>query len=128
MDILIKSLIISLACTGLRISSDKGMILYFLRWPYEYLQQCKKDSDHACTTYPSTSATYLISSRDRVMYQFLIYILKPLIGCITCMASVYTIVMELTFWNLSWWTIPTIFIVATMNSIIFSTYNKLTND
>lgn len=125
MELLFKSLIISLACVGLRLVSDKGMILYFLRWPYDWLHDAKKEAERFNKEYPSTSTTYLIGSRDIVMYDILMYILKPIIGCVTCMASVYTVIMEIAYYELSLWTIPTIFIVATMNSIIFSTYNKL---
>jgi len=42
MELLIKSLIISLFCVGLRITSSKGYLLYFLRMPYERLEDLKK--------------------------------------------------------------------------------------
>ena len=113
MEILIKSLIISLFCVGLRIVSSKGMILWFLRAPYEVLVVWKNRSE------------YLLNSK--FLHSALIYILKPIIGCCTCMASVYTILIELMYYDLSKWTIITIFIVAAMNSIGYAVYDKLTN-
>ena len=99
MDMLIKSLIISLACVGLRIVSSPGMILYFLRMPYEWAQN---ESD------------------------MLTYILKPVIGCVTCMASVWTLVIEKVFYSgLNKATILIIFIVAALNSIIYGIYQKI---
>ena len=61
MEILKTTLIISLFCTGLRIISGEGMIFYFLRKPYENSQG--------------------------ILQQ----ILKPIIGCVTCMASFHGI-------------------------------------
>jgi len=58
----------------------------------------------------------------------MIYLLKPVIGCGTCMASVWTIV-----W---WWLmmdepfsqffVLTAFVVATLNSLIFALYEVMT--
>lgn len=101
MDILIKALIISLFCVGLRIISSPGMIFYFLRMPYEWSQR------HS---------------------QLLKYLLKPVIGCGTCMASVWTIVIEFGYYN-STFNIELIiiaFIVAALNSIIYAYFEKLT--
>ena len=100
MDILIKALIISLFCVGLRIISSPGMIFYFLRMPYEWSQT------HS---------------------QLLKYILKPVIGCGTCMASVWTIAIEIGYYN-STFTVQSViiaFIVAALNSLIYAYYEKI---
>ena len=101
MDILLKALIISLFCVGLRIISSPGMIFYFLRMPYEWSQT------HS---------------------QLLKYILKPVIGCGTCMASVWTIAIEIGYYN-NTFTVQSViiaFIVASLNSIIYAYFEKLT--
>lgn len=95
-QLLIKSLIISLFCVGLRIASSPGMVLYFLRKPFENLEGWKN------------------------------YLAKPVILCSTCMASVWTIVIEYAYFELSIWTILIIFVVAAMNSIIYAFYEILT--
>ena len=61
MEIIQLILIIGLFCTGLRMITAEGMIFYFLRKPYE-------------------KTTGIIK-----------YLLKPLIGCVTCMASFHGI-------------------------------------
>ena len=97
-QILLKSILISLAIVGLRIVSSPGMILYILRMPYEWAQKNNP---------------------------YLTYLLKPIIGCTTCMASVWTIIIELVYFDLSLWTLITTFIVACMNSIFYELYDKL---
>lgn len=95
MELLVKSLIISLFCVGLRIITSKGMIGYPLRKPFENLTGWKQ------------------------------YIMKPFILCVTCYASVWTIIIEYSYFKLSWWTLLIIFIVACLNSIIMALYEKL---
>ena len=101
MELLIKSLTISLFCVGLRIVSSPGMILYFLRMPYEWAQKNNKA---------------------------LTWILKAVIGCGTCMASVWTIAISFVYYNtLELETIVIIFVVAALNSVIYGIFEKLTN-
>ena len=94
-ELLEQSLIISLAIVGLRMVSSKGMILYFLREPFENLTGWKQ------------------------------YVMKPFILCTTCMASVWTIAISYSYYSISRYTIIQIFIVACLNSIIFAYYEKL---
>ena len=79
--ILIKSLTVSLFCVGLRIVSSEGMILHFLRKPYEYLENLKNEDD--------------ISE----LGNFYMYLMKPIIGCTTCMASVWSVVIDYYYFN-----------------------------
>mgnify|MGYP007059577415 CR=1 FL=1 len=99
MELIIKSFIISLAIVELRIFSSPGMILFFLRMPYDYF-----------------------NDRSKVIT----YLLKPVIGCTTCMASVWTLVIDAFYFErLNKWTILTIFIVACLNSIIMALYERI---
>jgi len=99
MEILIKAIIISLFCVGLRIISSPGMLLFFLRMPYDWAKD-----------------------RSKVLH----YLLKPVIGCGTCMASVWTIAIELGYYGA--FTLQSViiaFVVAALNSIIHAYYEKL---
>lgn len=100
MEILIKAIIISLFCVGLRIITGKGMILFFLRMPYEWAVDRSK---------------------------ILTYALKPIIGCCTCFASFWTIAIELGYYNtLTLQSVIIAFVVAALNSVIHAYYEKLT--
>jgi len=122
MEILIKALIISLFCVGLRIISGPGMLLYFLRMPYEYYKNYGVWAKH----FEMNESFELPQSAIR-RYNLASYLLKPIIGCGTCMASVWTIVIELGYYNT--FTIQSViiaFVVAALNSIIHAYYEKLT--
>ncbi len=104
MDIIINSLMISLFCVGLRIVSDEDMILSFLRTPYVWLQS-------NTTTKWGDAA---------------IYILKPIIGCVTCMASVWSVVISYYFLGgVDKYTILVVFIAAYFNTLLFNLFKHL---
>ena len=104
MEILIKALIISLFCVGLRITSDDGMILSFIRMPYVWLE----------------------SKELNFWGKLAHYLLKPIIGCITCMASVWSITIDYYYFHyFNKWTILLIFVVACLNTMIYRLYEKL---
>jgi hypothetical protein len=94
-ELIIKGIGISLFCVGLRIITSKGMIGYPLRKPFENLTGWKQ------------------------------YIMKPFILCVTCYASVYTVLIEYTFYSISEYVILLVFMVAALNSIIFALYSRL---
>tara|TARA_R110000782_G_scaffold8498_1_gene27720 strand:+ start:200 stop:511 length:312 start_codon:yes stop_codon:yes gene_type:complete len=87
------ALIISLASLGFRAITGKGMILYFLRKPFD-------------------------NSTDKA----LIYAMKPVLLCSTCMASVHTLIWfpiitgEFFTANL----ILVMLMVATLNTLIWA--------
>jgi len=99
---------ISLITIGFRCITDKGMILYFLRSPFDKLVDRK-------TGYISTQ-----EYKKAWKYDWLIYLAKPFITCSTCMASVHTLLWYPYFigWDLN--IIPTMLMVATMNTVIFA--------
>ena len=123
-----QSIIISFAIVGLRIVSSKGMVLHFLRFPYDVITNRLKNErfsfDMQSTNDRGLEVRAIILKRIK-KYNILIHLLKPIIGCCTCMASFYTIVISHYYFELSQWTILQIFIVAFLNSILFATYNKL---
>lgn len=123
MEILIKSLIISLAIVGLRIVSSPGMFLYFLRMPYEILVNVNKRFNKRV---PKDKAELWVGQFiGLILLRMPVYLLKPIIGCTTCMASVWTIVIDYTYFELNKYTILTAFIVAALNSLIYALYVKL---
>lgn len=104
MEIIVKAIVISSFCVGLRITSDDGMILEFLRYPYKWLQG--KDLN--------------------IIGKICEYILTPIIGCVICMASVWSLVIDYYYFNnFNKWTILLIFVVASFNGIIYSIFDKL---
>ena len=127
MEILTKCLIISFACLGLRIASSKGQLLYFLRIPYEWVKnKVEINGDHIITLPISIKSTHKFLLKRRIGLKFMEYPLKGVIGCITCMSGIYTILIDYLYYNnLDRNTILCIFIVAFMNTIIFQVYENL---
>jgi len=102
MKIIELALVISLASLGFRAITGKGMILYFLRQPFDYLTEKQTNKP-------------------------IIYLAKPILLCSTCMASVHTLIWfpiitgEFRTINI----ILTMLIVATLNTLIWATVEKL---
>ena len=107
MELLIQSIIISLFCVGLRIVSGQGMILWFLRFPYIYLQVLKEENE--------------LKPAGTILH----YILKPVIGCVTCMSSVWGVTLSYIYYELNLKTILVIFIVAYLNTFLYNVNDKL---
>lgn len=121
MEILIKSLIISLFCVGLRIISSPGMLLYFLRMPFDYYKNYGVWAKHF-----EINEDFELPNKIKNRYNLATYLLKPIIGCGTCMASVWTVAIELGYYNT--FTIQSViiaFVVAALNSIIHAYYEQL---
>jgi len=117
MELIEKAIIISSACIGLRIATSPGMVLHFLRMPYEHIVKAKQDWKEMEDS---------ISLGVRIRIDAMIWTLKPLIACVTCTAGLYTILAEIYYYDgLNKWTILTIFIVACFNSIGYALYEKL---
>ena len=105
MEILINSLIISLFCVGLRIVSDEGMILDFIRKPYVLLSEIQNPT--------------LIAKISK-------YLLKPVIGCVKCMSSVWSLaISHFYLGGIDKWTFLIIFVVSALNTWI---YKLIDND
>lgn len=120
MSILTLSLIISLASLGVRAITDKGMIFYFLRKPFDKLQERKKrlnregdeilskieDIENELRETPKGvyaknrtlemenlyDEHHKIVDKDPYKYNWLLHIMKPFLLCSTCMASVHTLI------------------------------------
>ena len=136
-ELLLKSLTISLFCVGLRIVSSKGMVLYFIRWPYDkfkellaeevklkedFLYHLKAGNGNVEDLKKGIRAASYAIGFERC----LIYLLKPVIACSTCMASLWTILLDYFYFNaLGKSTIIIIFVCACLNSIIHAVYDKL---
>ena len=102
--ILFKSLVISLFCVGLRMVTDDGMILEAIRKPYVWLREKELN----------------------IWGEIILYLLTPIIGCVVCMSSVWTLLIDYYYFNcFGKWTILTIFVVASLNALIYSWFNKL---
>ncbi len=129
-DILLMITVISLWCCGFRAITGEGMILYFLRQPFEskdgvmnlfqpHIERYKKRNHQP---YPDV---YLDRTKRRT--EVLKYIMKPFILCVTCMSSIHG-----TF--IYWWISPvfdpqvwliSIICAAFVNSISWMSFEKL---
>ena len=105
MIILTQSLIISFFCIGLRISMEEGMILESFRKPYTDLLEINEDD---------------LNQLGKISY----IVLKPIVGCITCMSSFWTLILSYFYFSITPRTILVIFIVAGLNSILYKIYEK----
>jgi hypothetical protein len=179
--LILTSIIISLAIVGLRIISSPGMILYFLRKPYDRLSDKMNKHNQALgrlnTQITKNMALKVLVENDKPAVlgnlgsdtppevltgdrkenfifklekaistlrgelsvakktigrtELFIYLLKPVIGCCTCMASFWTLVFIPLFISgpLGEYHIimlPVIMlIVAAFNSLIYAAYEKL---
>jgi hypothetical protein len=111
---ILTSITISLASLGFRAITDKGMILYFLRRPFDRLIERIKDWEKFNEEMKG-KGTYMMHPIPH--YKLIIYLFKPIHLCSTCMSSVHTLI---------WWpylvgsysvdTILTMLIVAFLNS------------
>jgi len=115
-DILLQSILISFFCVGLRLVSGKGMILYFLRKPYEILGDMKGE---IAENKPDQGISYLVVA---MLHLFL----KPIIGCVTCMSGVWTLVSSSIFFQgINKTSILIIFVVSFLNTFLFSLCQKI---
>jgi hypothetical protein len=149
------ALLISCAALGFRAITSSGMILYFLRKPFDKLEDRKKEiikkeksvkqrrntvegeiklrtrsnSIHGANNQERTKLhdlyVELESLEDPDKYNWILYIAKPLITCSTCMASVHTLIWYPIFNGWDWFIIPMMLIVAFTNSVMFGFYESL---
>lgn len=88
--------LISLACLGVRAVTDKGMIFYFLRCPFERLEEKRDEIDETILEkigdLQYLTYTYRLDSFKTLFYTSILYLMKPILTCSTCMASVHTLI------------------------------------
>jgi len=168
--LIITTIMISLFCVGLRIISSKGMIFYFIRKPYEWLdkhidnlkehktgdvehrENIKKELAEAIESSVLGSGRKggdeeyqriekILRDMDVIIFKTSMSllrakiakcILKPIIGCTTCMASVWTVVWY-TFVN-GYGGDTTDFVIvlvmmgaAFLNTVFYSLYELIEN-
>ena len=120
-EILLKSIFISLAIVGFRIVTSEGMILYFLRKPFEDYMD---DLEYLKKKKMLDSLTKFEHS-EFIKLETILYMAKPFITCVYCKASVYTLLINRIFFELDMWSIPQIFIVVTFNALTYHLYTFL---
>jgi len=147
MNIFNTILIITLASLGFRSITAKGMILYFIRKPFddlatkrnqfkEKLKELKKlENDSEPTKeyqYTAESRNFhqkkissvrqdLLSSKEYKHADLILYIMKPFLLCSTCMASVHTLIWYPILTNkFDILMIVVMFSVAFLNTLLWS--------
>lgn len=73
------TLLISLFCVGFKLVTEDGMLLYFLHKPFENLHIDVKNN----------AKKFGKNSRKYKLSYFKWYVMKPIILCVTCFASVW---------------------------------------
>lgn len=118
---------IALFCLGWRTITDEGMILYFLRKPFENLTE---EIENKQNIYNSMKG--LLSKNDEseansyiFKLKLLLFVLKPLILCITCMASIWGIPIYIYLNGISVEIIPCIISASFVQTFIWRLYEKL---
>jgi hypothetical protein len=114
---------ISFASLGFRAVTSKGMIFYFMRRPFDRLSVKKEAIDkmmirtaesegYDAIKFSEVLKTYLIS--------FVIYLMKPVLLCAPCMASVHSLIW-FPFWTgkIDVMIIPMMLTVAFLNAFLW---------
>ena len=100
---------ISLATLGFRAITSNGMILYFLRKPFDII----------------TENSYLEIKQPKIN-KIILHLAKPFITCVTCMASMHTLIYyPILVGTYDKYTIPVMLMVAFINTITWELYQKL---
>lgn len=113
--------IVSLFCFGLYITTEEGMLLHFLKKPYdrnyEKLELAKQRK----------LAGFSSPLGEIKRRTILDAILTPIIGCIICFGSFWTLVWYTLFYGFSMphILVLSMFIVSGLNALIIALYSKL---
>ena len=131
------ALVISFITLGFRVITSKGMILYFLREPFDKLEAkrarffslSRKNRNSMIKNKVSyIEAVKLSTEIDMLNYNkkitnVVLYLGKPLILCATCMASVHTLIWFPYFTGeYNWNIIPVMLTSAFINAYLFKKY------
>ena len=95
MNIFTTIIIISFASLGFRAITGKGMILYFLRSPFDKLSKKNADLKEEVNKRVEALGEDHVKMKSIIkisMISATLYLMKPVLLCSTCMASVHTLV------------------------------------
>lgn len=113
-------------CLGLRIVTEQRQLLYFLRKPFENLSQLIKDKEDLLKWTDNTSHLKMYDEIEVLKIKY--YITKPLIMCITCLASVWGvtwfIILNGASVELIKYMVLNCFIAAFIQTFIWNLYEK----
>jgi len=133
-EILLTSLIISLFCCGLSIVTGEGMLLYFLRKPFDKLRNKVEllNNWHLVTKHVSATPSFWAEEkRVKIKLNLIhatLYLFKPIILCCTCMASFWGIGIFIVIHGLHVNLIPQMviccFCSCFLNAFFISKYNQ----
>ena len=123
---------ISLITLGFRAITGKNMILYFLRkWIDDlavYNTEIKEEIAGMvgyCDMSRLNGKTLGNHRKDIKRNDVILFAMKPLITCSTCLASVHTLIWYPIFAGFEWQIIPTMLIVAILNTFGWLIIEKL---
>lgn len=119
--LLIFSACISLFCIGLHIVMGEGMLLHFIRKPYD------RNYDKLEVITNEIKSGFRNKDGEYWRRTIIEVLLKPVIGCVVCYSSFWTIVWHGLYFGFGelYPLIHEMFIVAAFNAILVGLYDRL---
>lgn len=112
---------VSLFCLGLFVTTEEGMLLHFLRRPYD------RNYEKLEVARQRQLAGFSTPRGEYWRRYILDTLLTPVIGCIICYGSFWTATWYILYFG--WYEpqvlVQAMFIVSGMNAILISIYNRL---
>lgn len=112
-DLLMTISITVLFCLGWRIVTDEGNLLYFIRKPFEDMQDNLEMNEELYSRYKNPTIFYRIQKLKTKLY-----LAKPFVLCITCFGSLWGAAIYLTLNGISVAQIPYLIINCIASSFI----------
>lgn len=119
-------------CLGLRIVTDKGQLFYFLRKPFDKLKdtiEINSQRSASLLQFNPMNAEIKKLKRNNKIFDVVLYAMKPVLLCVTCLASVWGVTWFIILNDVSIELIKFMvlnsFIAAFTNTFIWNLYERL---
>lgn len=118
-------------CLGLRIVTDKGQLLYFLRKPFDDMKLEIEKNENKINIHKVMGQIKELELCELMnkMNRQLLYLFKPILLCVTCLASVWGVTWFILLNGISIdlikFMVLNSFIAAFINTFIWNLYERL---
>lgn len=118
-------------CLGLRIVTDKGQLLYFLRKPFDDMKDEIEVNENKIEIHKFAKQIKEMEMCELMnkMNRQLLYLFKPILLCVTCLASVWGVTWFILLNGISIdlikFMVLNSFIAAFINTFIWNLYERL---
>jgi len=136
LDLILTSFTLSLFCCGLYAIAEPGKLLHFLHHPFTRIYNLREVARIEIATrremisitrgarFEQLPGAFTRGfTRLKVRYSvlsFMYWIYSPIIGCVTCMASIWGFTGYTMLYGLQWTVIPACIITAFFNEFLYS--------